>query len=669
MKLFETLLICLSVATFVLVTETVVVIFLEGPHHVGDLRYGTSSLGLWLLYAGLFLLPGIGAWAIARASGRRRPDNRAAALLLVLTVLALPLIHVPLTERPVLARVGASIPGILAMGIGLLLVAGWLIRAARKKGRRTVDVTVFALVAAIGALAVTNTFLFHRFTHQIASPRGLQGLAIAVLGSWIFSVPLLLSLRQTLRAWAPRGHLAALGFYVAVLVAVVVGTPIRPPRLPSSEADHADHLPSILLIVIDTLRADVVSGSEDPSGLTPNIGELARDGVWFERAFSASPWTTPSFGSILTSAYPSRHHAGDPDRERRFHSAMTGSIPTLAGFLAGAGYWTGAILTNPFLARQYRLDRGFHTYQNLLAAWTYHPVLSTLRKRGVVPRGGHRYVAAERQTSRTVKLIDHASESGRPFFVLAHYMDPHVPYNAPHQLDNAPDATGSMLDCYRAEVAYCDHFLGELLDYLRESGLYDDMLIILTADHGEEFYEGRLGAPVGTRVHDHGHTVFDELIRVPLIIKCPGNAEGGTLSAAGVSLIDLAPTILELAGLTIPECFRGQNLVGSRNQAEERILFAEGLLYGREQKAAVRGYDKVILRSLPPQKENAEAYDCATDPSEQHPLPLEPEGGRFASLYQSLAEFFSEQEEKPEVDAVEIAPHLREQLRSLGYVQ
>jgi len=668
MKFREAIFGSLAVATFVLVVETLVVLVLTGAHYAELLRQHATSLKLWGVYAGIFLVPGLALWLLVVAASKIRTAHRPFSALLLLAALALPLAHAPTVLGPALRRAYADPRALGAAAVVAVAVIVWLFRAMKRGKRGPFYWVAAALAVVIAGLSVVDVCMILRAADQVLSVAGIQRVVLGVTGAVVIALPLLLAFVRTIRGAAAPWLAAAFGFYAAAYAGIVAFTPTAPPELPPPGNTVLSGAPSVLMIVVDTLRKDVVSAPDDTSGLTPNIRRLARDGVWFDEAYAPSPWTTPSFASILTSTYPSTHHAGHRDPAWGFRNPMTSSLPTFTEVLSAAGYWTGAATTNPHLARQFGLYRGFHVYRNLISAWTYHAVLAALRERGLLPGHGTFYLVGRDQTTRIEDLIRRGRESGRPFFVLAHYMDPHSPYHAPEIVGNAPENPSSMVEDYRAEVAYSDHYVGKLLQDLRDEGLYDGMMVILTADHGEELTELRQNPPNGRRVRDHGHTLFNEALRIPLVVKYPGNSGAGTVRSDLVSLIDLAPTILHVVGLDPPDEFIGHDLLEGDDAGGDRILFAEGIAHGPEQKSCVRGTDKVILHSLPPHEDYARAYDLAADPGEKDPLPVDAEDGRFIPLYDALVDFTLSQEAITDTNAVEIDPHILRQLKALGYV-
>lgn len=666
MKIIEVILSSLAVATSVLAVETATVIGLEGPDYVVLLRGGATAVELWSVYALAFLVSGMAAWALGRLVFGRWRAYRAISILLLVSVFLLPVVNATLEPRPSLKRVLTDWRAVAAYGLLFVPATVWVVQALRQGRKRPAAVASLVLTAVMVGLSVANGFLTLRLTNQIASAGGMRDLILSIGAALVLVTPLLIALWRAHRGPDIKTLASALGVSVGVYAGLVVLTPERVPALPAVTREQGTR-PSVLLIVIDTLRPDVLSRPGDETGLTPHIARLGDDSVWFQNAFSPSPWTAPAFGSILTSTYPSQHHAGERHPQYGFKYPLSSTIPTLAETLRAAGYWTAAVVTNPHLGNRLGIARGFEDYRTLMPARTYHPIYSGLVAKGFLRRRPA-YIAADPETARIELTLDRARRSGRPFFVLGHYMDPHFPYNAPRIVASAPEDARNAFDRYRAETAYCDELVGRLLRGLAERGAYNDMLVIVTADHGEEFYEERLGATNGERVHDHGHTLFDELIHVPLIVKYPANAGGGTRRDGNVSLIDVAPTILDVCGVDAPESFAGMSLLDGDAPAPERIVFAEALLYGPEQKAIICGNDKMISRH-PPTEIDAEFYNRAEDPGEKHARRLDPTNARHLTLYAALEAFAAKQALLPDSSAVEIEPHILKQLKSLGYIK
>jgi arylsulfatase A-like enzyme len=302
--------------------------------------------------------------------------------------------------------------------------------------------------------------------------------------------------------------------------------------------------PNVLFIVVDTLRADHLGsyGYERPT--TPSIDALATESARFARAYASAPWTKPSVASMITGLHPSTHTV------LRLGSSLPQSALTLAERLRTAGYSTAAIVAHHLIDAEFGFDQGYDTFHQDHA-------------------GGHMGITTGPVTDEAIGLLDQLSTGDAPFFLFVHYFDPHFVYlrhpaygfageRPPRirwnrgvaglrRLDPPPDETeiAFLVAAYDEEIRHTDAGIGRLIGALRERGLFDDTLIVFTADHGEEFFErGWLG---------HSITVFEELVRVPLIIRPPGVGQTGHIVDAPVSLVSLTPTILDAVGVAYAE--------------------------------------------------------------------------------------------------------------------
>jgi arylsulfatase len=300
--------------------------------------------------------------------------------------------------------------------------------------------------------------------------------------------------------------------------------------------------PNLLLIVVDTLRADHLGCYGHEQATSPAIDALAGEGIRFERAYSSAPWTKPSVGSIMTGLHPS-HHAVD-----RMLRVLPESAQTIADRLRENGYRTGGVISHSLLGKQYGFDQGFETYDESNAR-------------------GHGYISTPNVTERALALMDELASSGEPFFLFVHFFDPHDTYR-PHDgvdfaaakvgrvragfssprlrvMDPPPnrEEVGLLQDVYDEEIWFTDRGIERLLNELRRLRLIDQTLVVLTADHGEEFLErGWLG---------HGSSLYEELLHVPLIMRLPGGRQAGTVRKDPVSLVGVAATIFDVLGIEV----------------------------------------------------------------------------------------------------------------------
>jgi arylsulfatase A-like enzyme len=353
--------------------------------------------------------------------------------------------------------------------------------------------------------------------------------------------------------------------------------------------------PNILLISIDTLRADHLSCYGYGRETSPNIDALAASGVLFEDAHSSSSWTLPGLASLVTGEHASTH--GCWNFATRLHTDHV----TLAERLLTAGYDTASITTNLFTNRAYGLQQGIV----LADEGSFRSEDGPLETAVTSPRVSD-------------NAIDHltavASLDGqRPWFLWLHYFDPHDEYLEHEGFSErflTPDETDPVAvsrDAYDGEILFTDFHIGRVLDALESLGLSDVTVVALVADHGEEFADhGRL---------HHGHTLHRELTQMPLILRVPGIAPGRVDEIA--SMVDVFPTLLELAGAETPEGLPGRSLVpfllGDRPPAAASLSEVR-LLEGSRYESIRRG-DWTLIRSLDDPSE-LRLFDQRSDPDE-----------------------------------------------------
>jgi arylsulfatase A-like enzyme len=407
----------------------------------------------------------------------------------------------------------------------------------------------------------------------------------------------------------------------AVLILVVAacgGPPLDPAR------------PDLVLVVVDTLRADHLGCYGYPRPTSPRIDALAGRGTVFDAAWAAAPWTLPSIMSIMTSLYPSVHRV-ENDGLR-----LGEGTATLASLLRDGGYATGGFVAHVYASAAFGFDRGFDRFEDF-----------------GLSRPDYRLEAGMEPTADTVtgKALDWLQEQrGKPVFLFVHYFDPHWPYAPPERFrtlfptpqrderDAAYDAISRyldplvpipddyrrfLIDRYDGEIRFVDEQIGRLLDGLGKAGRADRTWIVVTGDHGEEFKDhGSMG---------HGRRLYEEVVRVPLVVVGPGAAGSRPGDAAPsiriqvpVSGIDLAPTLLDLAGRTpLPAGLHGRSLRGlmspttqatSPGPAPDRTLLSETMRLNAFGKAVRSGAWKLI-HSM--DENRSELYDLAADPGER----------------------------------------------------
>jgi arylsulfatase A-like enzyme/Flp pilus assembly protein TadD len=351
--------------------------------------------------------------------------------------------------------------------------------------------------------------------------------------------------------------------------------------LPALAAAAADQ-PSVILITLDTVRADRMGFLGSKLGLTPQLDALASQGVVFEHAYSQAPITPVSHATILTGTFPQFHGI------RNFGDRLPPSIPFLPEILHAQGYRTGAFVGSIILDPKNGFASGFDVYNaGFHRQKTGERREASMQRRGDVTLG---YV-----------LEWLGQEKGKPFFLWFHLWDAHDPHNPPEPFRSRfPGAP------YNGSIAYVDATVGKLLDYLRSQGMYDNSLIAVAADHGES-----LG--------DHGeltHSIFlyDSTIHVPLLLKLPRNRSAGQHVNATASLVDLAPTLLEALGHTVPPAMQGRSLLPliGNPHPESRPSLATGdhseRSFGWSALVSLRTGNQLFVRAPSP-----ELYDLASD--------------------------------------------------------
>ncbi|MFQ5840176.1 MAG: sulfatase [Candidatus Methylomirabilales bacterium] len=492
---------------------------------------------------------------------------------------------------------------------GLTLVVGRFRLVRDALGEHALP-PVIDLVLALGLLAV--------------------GAGLVGVGEWI------LRRDGAVATWGRWSASATFGLFVLMfLIAYSLSGPASGRRA-AAGAGAADARPNLILIVVDTLRADRVS-AYGYSRRTPAMDRLAQDGTLFVNAIAQASWTKPSFASFFTSLYPSGHQT------YRKLDVLPDRVLTLAETLAAGGYYTAAFLNNPNVSPAFNFQQGFLEYHYLAPRYFFYATESISRlalygglrlvrerflSRWKYPE--HYYWDARKVTDRAISWFK--DQPPQPFFLLLHYMDPHDPYfvhpyngqgvarvHTPHP---DPAQAERLSALYDGEVAFLDEHLGRLFAFLRHARLYDGSVIVLTSDHGEEFYE-----------HEgwwHGTTLYDEQIRIPLIIKPSGGSANGRRVEEQVRSIDVAPTLLEAASVPVSSAMQGQSLLGSARPGVEAV-FAEVDFEGNSVRA-IRRRDWKLIQANPGNPRGlspVELYRLERDPGERQDLAAdEPERAR-----------------------------------------
>jgi len=544
------------------------------------------------------------------------------------------------------------------------------------------SLTVAVLLAPVAAYRLSTDW-----------PRQQSGPAVAVGLALLVSLGILFILRWLIRrSPGPKllGWPGSLSLYGAILL--VAGVLSAAPTwlteaanalAPPAGAPNSDNRPDVILIVADALRADRLSCYADGSATnaTPHIDALARDGVRYQDMSAQASWTKPSVATIFTSLYPSSHQALHAE------SQLPAATTTLAEALSAGGYRTIGLVTNAYITPLFGYDQGFDRYVYLepddpffapaaATRLTIHHALMRLYRQTDLGRWqrqtlgtwpGPYYRPAEVVTQHLLPWLE--ARRGERFFLYVHYMDPHTPYFR-HPYDGTafvdalpPDQAPWVSRLYDGEVSYLDTQVGELFAALKRWDLYDEALIVFTADHGEEFFEhGGWG---------HGATLYEEQLRVPLIIKYPGNRYAGTVDEGLARSLDIAPTVLGVVGLPVPAAMQGVSLrPGENAPARATVAFAETIYQGQYPMQTVRVGSRKLIRTAPGHPRLIPPtllFDLAADPGEHHDrATTEP------ALVQALQADLDWIVAYAQTHAVAgsagaIDPATRERLRNLGY--
>jgi arylsulfatase A-like enzyme/cytochrome c-type biogenesis protein CcmH/NrfG len=430
--------------------------------------------------------------------------------------------------------------------------------------------------------------------------------------------------RRRLMRMASLGSIGA----AAMLFASTLGGAPPTGRVPDG--------PNILLITLDTTRADRLGCYGYAPAETPNLDGLAARGVRFASAYAPAPLTLPSHSSIMTGTYPLVHQVHDNG------TYFLGSrIPTLADILRRRGIATAAVVSSFTLDSRFGIARGFDFYDDRFQT---DEILKSFR--------------SERKADAVFAVFSAwlKENARRRFFCWLHFYDPHLPYDPP-----SPFQERFRDRKYDGEIAYVDHVLGKVLDRLRDEGLRDNTLIVVTGDHGEGLGD--------KKEIDHGLFLYDGTMRVPLIISSgPGGLPPGAVVASRVRLIDIMPTILDLLGMPAPKGIQGVSLLPYiRGRAKADLPAYLETYFPRENYgwSELRGYIdgpwKFILAPRP------ELYDLAADPGEKNNVILEHEAVR-AEESRKLEALVREFAPKESSGRRSMTAEEKEKLRSLGYL-
>lgn len=436
----------------------------------------------------------------------------------------------------------------------------------------------------------------------------------------------------------------------------VIGEPILHDRARYPEAR------GVVLVSIDTLRRDHVSLYGYRRKTTPAIDAFARDAVTFEDAASTSSWTLPAHASLLTSLYPTAHGAVNLNR------GLPPGLPGLPSSLRKAGFFSQAMVTHLYLSAAYGFRAEFER---------------------------HRYFPETRAKELTDRALGFLRAfCDRDYFLFLHYYDPHWHYDPPPPFDRSFDPgyrgkiTGVWWDfkketretiaqrdlehliaLYDGEILSTDRQLDRLFREMKRLGLFERALVVLTSDHGEEFLDHGSW--------EHQKTLYEEQLRIPLVVKLPQGEAAGLRVREQVRLVDVAPTVLDALGLDIPPSFQGKSLLpfvrGGATEGFPRDAWSETehTLDGSHKVALRRGKggQKWIASFRAGSLDDVEVYALDSDPGEKQNLPLPSRDGIAQKLETFLADARRRRESGPAAPSIQLSPEALEKLKALGYVR
>ncbi len=429
-------------------------------------------------------------------------------------------------------------------------------------------------------------------------------------------------------------HLAISAPLLTALLSALTAIPnvAATKSVPAKPALH----PNVILITIDTLRADHISCYGAQSVKTPTLDGLAADGVLFDRAISQVPLTWPSHAAILTGTYPFQNGVQDFTGQ-----PLSPKFRSVAQAFKSAGYRTGAVVSAFVLDRSWGLDRGFDFYDDAFSAETFQK-----KEIGLVDR------RAEESVAQALAWLKKSPQ--RPFFLWLHLYDPHSPYDPPE-----PYRTEYRDRLYDGEIAYADHELGKLIAWLKQNKLYDSALIAMLSDHGESL--GEHGED------EHGFFVYNATVHIPLIVKPPaGSGIRAGRRREPVETTGVAPTLLEVARVkdSIQNQFQSTSLFQTNVRKQDHAYsetFYPFSSFGWNPLHAIET-DRFHYIDAP----KPELYDVDADPGETRNIVAE-QPATVTVLKEKLQKLLAHNPFSDKNAVANLSPDAEEKLRALGY--
>jgi arylsulfatase A-like enzyme len=598
------------------------------------------------------------------------------------------------------AQGGLTVSAYLAVLVCLAVTATLLLRAAFGRRLEYLDLLLSPWTVSFLSLMLTRSDSLMRSIAVLVFV-----LLVTLAAGWIKPV-----------RWCSSASMPALRYWVfaaaAVALVLSAGTMLNHnlnPALPAgTHGQQKADMPNVVLLVMDTVRADHLSVYGYERRTTPNLEGFAQGAVRYANAIAASDITLSTHASIFTGLYPSWHGAYVVHGRNPAPRSLSPKFETLTEILGQNGYLTMAVIANyALLGREYKMDQGFQLYdarrpvQILSGGW----VASEPLRDGLRPAMRRlldlfistsemdmRYRRAAEVNQDVFALLDQVSQQKTPFFLFVNYMDAHLPYLPPRPFSSMFDShtdisytdilelreevckrqrsvtvaeRNAMISQYDGGIAYLDAQIGAVIQHLKRRDLYENTMIIVVGDHGEAFGERDLLT--------HGMSVYQDQIHVPLLIKHPNQREGSVIPNP-VSQVDLMPTVLETVGVKTPAGLHGLSLTGLKPSVVRRVLsesFANTFLLGwhqrfrRIERAVIEGPLKFVGSTAG----KRQLYELSKDPNERTNMaPLHQElteklRGSLAAVVATAPKSFDFDTAKP-MDQESV-----DRLRSLGYLQ
>jgi arylsulfatase A-like enzyme len=499
------------------------------------------------------------------------------------------------------ARTGTGAQLAISMFCAVLLILGLRSAVWRDRlGWLTNTWVIAAMWLGTGlAFAIRRSGVASQLGKRLDVPAALISAALVLVAASALFLGRIARRHPSAGRWPLRFAVFS-GALAGLLLAVSAVLAFNTPAAAESGGNASSTRPNLVMIVMDTVRADHVSLNGYGRDTTPQLKALAQDSVTYKNAFSASDITLTSHASLFTGMYPSWHGAYSLPPEAVYGLELSTKYPTIAELLDGHGYETVGVAANLYLRPEFGLERGFDQFRiprpvpmltdenRYLLRYRLRRLLGLFVDSAQFDR---LYTFGEDIDHELFTILDQRSRSHDPFFVFLNYMDAHFPYVPPApfnsrfpgkratmtqddleaEMDVIADGkeipAGYRLHCesqYDGGIAYMDGQVGRVVDWLKRHNAYDNTMIVVTSDHGESFGEKhRVG---------HGNSPYQNLLHVPLLIKYPHSVRRGTESQP-VSLVDVAPTVLATLNLPVPAPMQGVTLAGGA--PAPRRIFAE----------------------------------------------------------------------------------------------